>query len=110
MEKDFSSSIPMLHVPAAAEKVFLFRSFLNCSNTFQFDGNRSWQRVYFHCSSARLGRFIRKIFTVDFIENGKIIFHVGEIDGNVDQIFPPRTRCLQNKFYILKNRMTLLFN
>jgi hypothetical protein len=83
---------------------------INKSNTLQFNCDWRRKRIYLYCGPAGLRRFIGKVFRINFIEGGKVISHVGEVDGEVNQVLPLRAGRFQNKSHILKDRMTLFFD
>ena len=83
-------------------------SLLNSSDYFQFDGDWSGEAVDFYCGSAR--RVFGKRFGPDFIEYWKIVFHVGEENGDVDNFIPGTSCVFEDEFHILKNASALCFD
>ena len=53
---------------------------------------------------------VRKILCIKTIESREIIFHVGEVDGDINQILPFGTGGLQDFAHIIKHRPALRLN
>src|SRR6266513_6027746 len=50
------------------------------------------------------------MFGVKFIVSGKIFFHVGKEDGDVDNVVPARARVLQHEPHVFEYGVALLFD
>src|SRR5205085_11644767 len=77
----------------------------------ELDRDRRWQRGDFN-SGARGIRFAGpgKIFGVKFVIDREIFFHVGEKNGDIDDVAPLRAGVFHHESHILKYGATLRFD
>ena len=80
-------------------------------NHFKLDCNRRWQGTHFDRGSRRI-RFSGacEIFRVNAVVDGKILFHVGEKDRDVDDVLPGRSRVFEHEPHIFKHGAALRFD